>query len=73
MNCFRVVMSHKVYVGNLTRDVEERDLRHAFEKFGDVDRIFLKDGFAFIHFTDDRDAEDAVKDMDGRCDNHRVI
>ena len=57
---------HKLYVGNLDRHVESKDLYEAFEKYGDVERVFMKEGYAFVHMVDERDADDARRDMDGR-------
>jgi len=46
--------------------VRRRDLEDAFDKFGKIVDITLKEGrdrFAFIEFDDVRDAEDAVEKM----------
>ena len=63
---------HKLYVGNLGRHVEARDLYEAFEKYGDVERVFMKEGYAFVHMVDERDAEDARHGMDNRFDKDIV-
>ena len=60
------VAGHKLYVGNLDRHVESKDLYDSFEKFGKVERVFMKEGYAFVHMVDERDADDARRDMDGR-------
>ena len=57
---------HKIYVGNLHGGVREKDLYEAFEKFGDVDRVFMKGKYAFVHMCDERDAADARRALDGR-------
>jgi len=59
----------KVYVGNLSRDTNERDLERAFEKFGRVNHVWIASnppGFAFVEMNDRRDAEEAVDELDGR-------
>ena len=55
--------STKVYVGNLHRDTDKDDLRNAFEKYGEVDEINMKEGFAFVMMKDDRDVSDAIKGL----------
>ena len=55
----------RIYVGNLPRDVRERELDDLFYKFGRISEITIKGPFAFISFEDSRDAEDAVHGRDG--------
>jgi len=71
----------KVFIGNLSFDTRENDLRDDFEKFGEIKDVYLPSdrmtgrprGFGFVTFTDGRDADDAVRDMDGRdIDGRRV-
>ena len=57
----QIGMSGKVFVGNLNRDTEAGDIKRAFERFGDVDDVSMKEGFAFVHMKDQRDADDAIK------------
>ncbi|CAM9942977.1 unnamed protein product [Ectocarpus sp. 13 AM-2016] len=59
----------KVWVGNLGSTCEERDLRDEFSKFGELNKVWVArnpPGFAFVWFADDRDAGDAVKEIDGK-------
>merc|ERR1712216_81714 len=59
----------KVYVGNLDHAVDERDLDDVFGKFGRIESIWVArkpPGFAFVTFEDDRDADDACRELDGR-------
>lgn len=58
----------KLYIGNLDHAAERRDLEDAFGKFGAVEDVWVArkpPGFAFVTFGDARDADDAVKEMDG--------
>eukprot|EP01039_Chlorochromonas_danica_P010058 gene10058-11129_t len=58
-----------VYVGNLDVNATVRDLHYEFDRYGRISDIWIArnpPGFAFIDFEDDRDARDAVRDMDGR-------
>ncbi|PAA79883.1 hypothetical protein BOX15_Mlig026908g3, partial [Macrostomum lignano] len=58
----------KIYVGELPRDASESELERAFKSFGRVRQVWIArnpPGFAFIEMDDPRDAEDAVRDLDG--------
>jgi arginine/serine-rich splicing factor 4/5/6 len=51
----------------------ERDLEKIFDYYGRIEHISMKQGFAFVDFRDERGAEKAVRDMDGRhIDDRRV-
>ena len=62
-------MQNKIYVGNLSYNLDEAALRSAFASFGEItDLAFPKDrvtgrprGFAFITFVDASSAEAALK------------
>ncbi|XP_064961015.1 serine/arginine-rich splicing factor RS31-like isoform X2 [Musa acuminata AAA Group] len=54
-----------VFVGNLESDTRHSDLDRLFSKYGRVDRIDMKSGYAFVYFEDERDAEDAIHRLDG--------
>lgn len=60
----------RIFVGNLPPDVRTRDLEQLFYKFGRIVFIDLKTRrgppFAFVEFQDYRDAEDAVRNRDGK-------
>jgi RNA recognition motif-containing protein len=69
-----------IYVGNLSNDVSEADLRQAFEPFGEVSSArVIKDkysgasrGFGFVEMPAKSDAEAAIaglqdKDLKGRA------
>lgn len=58
-----------IHVGNLHHDAHKGDLEHEFSRFGRIKSMWIArspPGFAFIEYEDLRDAEDAVRDMDGR-------
>ena len=64
----------QIYIAKLSPSIRERDLADRFEKYGDIRRIQIKNGYAFIEYFDYRDAEYAVERMDGRTfDGHRII
>jgi len=59
----------KVYVGDLPRDISENDIDHEFRSFGSIKKVWVArnpPGFAFVEYADPRDAQDAIKDMDGQ-------
>jgi RNA recognition motif-containing protein len=53
-------------VSLLYRDVRPGELDDAFRRFGRLARVDCKNGYAFVEYHDDRDAEAAVRSMDGR-------
>jgi len=56
-----------VFVGGLKNPrLREKDLEKFFEGFGRIDDIVLKQGYGFVVFKDDRDAKDAVDELDGK-------
>ena len=55
-------------MGGLDDRSTERDLEDEFSKFGPLNNVWVArrpPGFAFIEYGDPRDAEDAVRDLDG--------
>ena len=63
-----------IYVGNLSRDATEEDLRQAFEAFGQVESInVIKDkfsgesrGFGFVQMPSKDEAQKAIDEMNGK-------
>jgi RNA recognition motif-containing protein len=61
-------LSCKVYVGSLGNNASKQELESAFNKYGPLKNVWVArnpPGFAFIEFEDPRDAEDAVRHLDG--------
>ena len=56
----------KIYMGNLSRHTEERDVEKFLRSFRGVSNITVKTGYAFAEFEDRREAEAAVRDLNGR-------
>ena len=62
-----------IYVGNLSRDVTEEDLRQAFEAFGQVASVsIIKDritgvprGFGFVEMPAEAEAQSAINGLSG--------
>ncbi|KAG0089459.1 hypothetical protein BGZ93_009181 [Podila epicladia] len=59
-------MSSRVYVGRLSRDASDRDVEDVFRDYGRIREVTLKNGFGFVEFNNPRDAESAVRGMDGK-------
>ena len=63
-----------IYIGNLTFDVSEDDLREAFEQFGEITEVRLimdkfsgkSKGFGFIEMPSKDEAEKAIEEMNGK-------
>lgn len=59
----------RVYVGNLGSNGIKSEIEREFSKFGVIRDVWVArnpPGFAFVEFNDHRDAEDAIKELDGR-------
>jgi len=64
----------RIYIGRLSGRANKKDVEKFFKEYGDIREINLKNGFGFVEFKDYRDAEDAVKDCNGReFFDHRII
>ncbi|XP_078429875.1 serine/arginine-rich splicing factor RS2Z32-like isoform X1 [Wolffia australiana] len=64
----------RLYVGRLSSRTRSRDLEDVFSRYGRVRDVDLKHNFAFVEFSDPRDADDARYALDGRdIDGSRVV
>ncbi len=63
-----------IYVGNLSYDVGENELRQAFEEFGAVETVKVimdkytgrSKGFGFVEMPSDDEAKAAIDALDGK-------
>ena len=70
-----------IYVGNLTREVNEEDLQEAFKGFGQVTSAnIIKDkftgeprGFGFVEMPGNAEAQAAIAGLNGKELNGRVL
>jgi len=61
----------KLYVGNMSYDTTDDDLRKAFEEHGTVDSVAVisdrhsgrSKGFGFVEMSDDEEAKTAMESM----------
>jgi len=74
-------MAKKLYVGNLSYNTHDEDLREAFSKIGEVLSVTLitdqstgrSKGFGFVEMASDEDAEKAISTMNGTSFMDRTI
>lgn len=74
-------MPKKLYVGNLSYNTTEDDLREAFAKIGEVQSATLiidqasgrSKGFGFVEMASDEDAAKAIASMNGTSLSDRTI
>jgi RNA recognition motif-containing protein len=70
-----------IYVGNLPYQVNEEDLRKAFEAFGTVESVKVitdmgtgrSKGFGFVEMSNDSEGQSAIEAMDGKELKGRAI
>jgi len=70
-----------IYVGNLSYEAGDEDLRQAFESFGKVEKAaVIKDkftgrskGFGFVEMPDDTEAGAAIEAMNGKEIKGRAV
>ncbi|KAI3449158.1 hypothetical protein Pfo_005823 [Paulownia fortunei] len=53
-----------IFCGNLDSDARQSDVERLFRRYGRVERVDMKSGFAFVYMEDERDAEDAIRKLD---------
>jgi RNA recognition motif-containing protein len=74
-------MAKKLYVGNLSYNTHEEDLREAFSKIGEVVSATLivdqasgrSKGFGFVEMATDEDADKAITSLNGTAFMDRTI
>ncbi len=62
-----------IYVGNLSYDLQEDELKQIFSKYGEVTSVKLitdkftgrGKGFGFVEMTDEKGATTAINELDG--------
>ena len=54
-----------VFIGGIS-NVDENYVRSKFEKFGQIFKISIKEGYGFIEFGNKNDAASAIREMNGK-------
>jgi RNA recognition motif-containing protein len=76
-----IVLTKKLYVGNLPFATTEGELRTLFEQYGPVDRVSVitdretgrPRGFAFVEMAEVASAESATRGLDGHSISGRAL
>jgi len=55
----------KLYIGNLPDHCKEDTIRDLFNPYGEVSDLAVIKNFAFVHFKDEGEAKNAVRDLNG--------
>lgn len=71
----------KIYVGNLSFEVTEQDLRQEFETFGKVDSVSIitdkysgrSKGFAFVEMSSVSEGQAAINGLNGKTLKERTL
>ncbi len=74
-------MAKKLYVGNLSYDTNEAQIRELFAQVGEVTEVSLimdrdtgrSKGFAFVQMTEDTAAQDAIRGFNGHSMGDRAL
>ena len=53
----------KIFITKLSPQVTERDIEKEFSDFGDIKKINLKRGFAFVEYYNKEDAKEAIRKL----------
>ena len=70
-----------IYVGNLSYEVKEEDLKEAFEAFGQVETVKVildnytgrSKGFAFVEMPNNADAQSAINSLNDKELKERTL
>ena len=71
----------KIYVGNLSYEVTEEDLRQEFEAFGKVESVNIitdkisgrPKGFGFVEMTSESEGQAAITGLNGKTLKDRTL
>lgn len=66
---------NRLYIGNLTNDINEEELRELFKPFGEISEVFLnaEKNFAFLKVDYHANAERAKRELDGFVRKNRAL
>lgn len=64
-----ILFSSQVYIGDLGNNGDAKEIEDVFREYGHLRNVWVArnpPGFAFVEFESARDAESAVRELDGR-------
>ncbi|KAG5679670.1 hypothetical protein PVAND_009224 [Polypedilum vanderplanki] len=77
LQCDEVIFSgrNRLYVGNLTSDVTDEELKELFSPYGEISETFINSekNFAFLKVDYRANAEHAKKELDGKMRKNKPI
>jgi len=59
----------RLFLGNLGHDCRDRDVEKFFRGYGDLRHVNIKGPYGFVEMDEKRDAEDAIRDLNGKTFN----
>jgi len=57
---------NRVFIGGMPSGVREKDVERFVKGYGRIREIHLKQGYGFVEFEDQRDADDATYELNGK-------
>ncbi len=71
----------RIYVGNLSSEITEEELRQEFEAFGEVESVNIitdkisgrPKGFGFVEMTSESEGQAAITDLNGKTLKERTL
>lgn len=67
------LVENSIYIGGLSRDITDKELEREFSEFGRIEKIRIKNKFAFIEYDHVSGCEKAIETMhDRKLDGRRI-
>jgi arginine/serine-rich splicing factor 4/5/6 len=64
----------QIFIAKLSSSVREKDIDYEFRRFGSIKNVQVKRGYAFVEYENYKDADEAIKEMDGRkFEGQRIV
>ena len=64
----------RIFIGRLSPRTQERDIENIFSAYGKVKRVDLKEGYAFVFFSDEKNALESIAAMNNKeLDGNMIV